>query len=57
MFKLISLAMHFSPYNQSPLDPTVFEMLRRELGRKPLKADNVVELTHTREGTEIRKAA
>ena len=57
MFKLISLAMHFSPYNHGPIDPTVVEMLRNELEQKPLAADNVIDLQRIREDTEIRKAA
>lgn len=57
MFKLISLAMHFSPYNHGPIDPTVVEMLRNELKQKPLAADNVIDLQRIKEDTEIRKAA
>ena len=57
MFRLISLAMHFSPYNHGPIDPTVVEMLRNELEQKPLAADNVIDLQRIREDTEIRKAA
>jgi hypothetical protein len=57
MFKIISLAMHFSPYNHGPIDPTVVEMLREELNQKPLATDNVVDLQHPKEDTETRKAA
>ena len=57
MFKLISLAMHFSPYNHGPIDPTVVEMLRSELNQKPRRADNVINLKNTRQDRETRKAA
>jgi hypothetical protein len=57
MFKLISLAMHFSPYNHGPIDPTVAEMLRNELKQKPLATDNVIDLQPTKQDTETRKAA
>ena len=29
MFKLIALAMHFSPYFQGPVDPIVMEMIKK----------------------------
>jgi hypothetical protein len=57
MFKVISLAMHFSPYNHGPIDPTVAEMLKNELKPKPLATDNVFDLQLPKEDTEIRKAA
>jgi hypothetical protein len=57
MFKIISLAMHFSPYNHGPIDPTVAEMLRDELKQKPLATDNVIDLQPTKQDTETRKAA
>jgi hypothetical protein len=57
MFKMISLAMHFSPYNHGPIDPTVVEMLRDELKQKPLATDNVIDLQPTKQDTETRKAA
>ena len=57
MFKVISLAMHFSPYNHGPIDPTVVEMLRNELKQKPQAADNVINLQRIKEDTETRKAA
>jgi hypothetical protein len=57
MFKLISLAMHFSPYNHGPIDPTVVEMLRNELKQKPHATDNVIDLQPIKEDTETRKAA
>lgn len=57
MFKLISLAMHFSPYNHGPIDPTVVEMLRSELNQQPRRADNVINLKNTKQDRETRKAA
>jgi hypothetical protein len=57
MFKLISLAMHFSSYNHGPIDPTVVEMLRKGLKQKPLATDNVIALQRIKEDTETRKAA
>ena len=57
MFKVISLAMHFSPYNHGPIDPTVVEMLNNELKPKPQATDNVIDLQQPTEDTETRKAA
>ncbi len=58
MFKLISLAMHFSHLNPSPIDPIVAEMLRRELNKESQKADdNVVPLQHAEEQEPTREAA
>ena len=57
MFKVISLAMHFSPYNNGPIDPTVVEMLKNELKPKPLATVNVFDLQLPKEDTETRKAA
>lgn len=57
MFKVISLAMHFSPHNHGPIDPTVVEMLRNELKPKSQATDNVIDLQHPKQETETRKAA
>lgn len=57
MFKLISLAMHFSPLSQSPLDPMVFELLSRELNPKPQEVDNVIELQPKTDTEASLKAA
>ena len=57
MFKMISLAMHFSPLNPGPVDATVMEMLRLELSPKSPQPDNVVELESAKEETTTRKAA
>ena len=66
MFKLIALAMHFSPYFQGPVDPIVMEMIKKESARTTLKtvsetngsvAKNVVNLEKTEPTTETRKAA
>jgi hypothetical protein len=57
MFKVISLAMHFSPYNHGPIDPTVAELLNNELKPKPQPTDNVIDLQHPKQETETRKAA
>ncbi|MFP6808858.1 MAG: hypothetical protein VB957_17010 [Pseudomonadales bacterium] len=57
MFKLIAFALHFSPYSQSPFDPTVIEMLRRELSTGKQRNDNVVDLQISKELEESRKAA
>ena len=57
MFKVISLAMHFSPYSHGPIDPMVVEMLKNELKPKPQSTDNVIDLQHPEADTETRKAA
>ncbi len=54
MFKLIALAMHFSPYQQGTYDPMVVEMLRREYLRTTTPS-NVVEFPEKPE--ELQKAA
>jgi hypothetical protein len=56
-FKLISLAMHFRPDNQYDLDPTVLEMLRRELNPEPVNTENVIDLKPANTEVEPRKAA
>ena len=43
MFKLIALAMHFSPHTQGPLDPVVIEMLRRELSPETRTTTDEIE--------------
>ncbi len=63
MFKLIAMAMHFSPFNQGPIDPTLTEMLRQELD--PVREDdnNIVNIetaslnTPEEQKDETRRAA
>ncbi|MFT4729496.1 MAG: hypothetical protein ACI9UN_004014 [Granulosicoccus sp.] len=57
MFKIISLAMHFSPLRQSPFDPVAVEMLQREFAPKPQRRAEVIELETKTEAPATRKAA
>ena len=57
MFKIISLAMHFSPFRQGPIDPVVVEMLQREFAPKSQRRAEVLELETKTETLATRKAA
>jgi hypothetical protein len=57
MFKLISLAMHFSAFNQRAIDPMVVEMLNRELSSSSRKTEEKVELPPADESDQDRLAA
>ena len=49
--------MHFSSMRQSPIDPVVAEMLRREFAPKVQKQAEVIELETKKEAPATRKAA
>jgi len=49
--------MHFSPFNQGRIDPTVIEMLRNHLEQKPEQIDKNVTSRSTEESVDVRKAA
>ena len=60
IFRLITLALHFSPFNQGRLDATILDMLREELNPEDqalATADNIIELQTTLENPETREAA
>ncbi|MEO2176525.1 MAG: hypothetical protein ABGY96_20795 [bacterium] len=57
MFKLIALAMHFSPHTQGPLDPTVIEMLRRELNPQTRTTDEIDESQPVIDEPRVQEAA